>query len=272
MKLSFTTLGCPQWSLDDIFRQGAAFGYHGIELRTNADGNHLKPDADAATLARVKALGQEHGIPVMSVMGYTTFAHAAPETVKANQAVMEQLIRVAVALGAPYVRTFCGKLPAGAEREAIYASVAAALAPCARRAADAGVTIGMETHDDWCAGAALRAVLDRVNSPGLGVVYDIFNAYTAKLEPWDTTYALVKDRICYCHLKDGFEDRAGKHQYCALGGGVMPLAAIMRRFKADGYGSFFSFEWEKKWHPELEAPERAFPQFAYKVAQAWAEA
>jgi len=28
------------------------------------------------------------------------------------------------------------------------------------------------------------------------------------------------------------------------------------------YGGFISFEWEKKWHPELAEPEIAIPQFA----------
>jgi len=28
------------------------------------------------------------------------------------------------------------------------------------------------------------------------------------------------------------------------------------------YGGFYNFEWEKRWHPEIEEPEVAFPQFA----------
>ena len=31
---------------------------------------------------------------------------------------------------------------------------------------------------------------------------------------------------------------------------------------ADGYDGYFSFEWEKKWVPDLEEPEIAFPAYA----------
>ena len=33
--------------------------------------------------------------------------------------------------------------------------------------------------------------------------------------------------------------------------------------KAGGYDGYYSFEWEKWWHPELAEPEVAFP--AYKA-------
>jgi sugar phosphate isomerase/epimerase len=36
------------------------------------------------------------------------------------------------------------------------------------------------------------------------------------------------------------------------------LAALRRA----GYDGWLSVEWEKKWHPELEAPEIALPQHA----------
>jgi predicted xylose isomerase-like sugar epimerase len=29
-----------------------------------------------------------------------------------------------------------------------------------------------------------------------------------------------------------------------------------------GYKGYFSYEWEKVWHPDLEEPEIAFPEYA----------
>ena len=29
-----------------------------------------------------------------------------------------------------------------------------------------------------------------------------------------------------------------------------------------GYKGYYSFEWEKKWHPDIEEPEIAIPQYA----------
>ena len=33
MKLAFSTLGCPDWGLDQIIECAKAFGYAGVELR-----------------------------------------------------------------------------------------------------------------------------------------------------------------------------------------------------------------------------------------------
>lgn len=51
--------------------------------------------------------------------------------------------------------------------------------------------------------------------------------------------------------------------------GDLPLGDIVARFKADGYASCFSFEWEKKWIPALEPPERVFPQYVHHMRKLW---
>ena len=33
MKISFTTLGCPEWDLDTICRRGREYGYEGVDFR-----------------------------------------------------------------------------------------------------------------------------------------------------------------------------------------------------------------------------------------------
>jgi len=265
------TLGCPDWSLETIAHHARVFGYSGIELRTNEDGNHFHPGASDEEAERVAHLFKQAGVPVMSVMGYARFAHADPGEVAANQALTRSLIHQARILGAPFIRVFAGNLPAGADRAAMVRTVGDALHPVAEEALAAGIRIGLETHDDWCSGNLISAVMDRAKSRGLGVVYDILNAWESGIEPWDVAYPFLKPHILYCHLKDGYRLADGKLRYVLLGAGDLPLRAILARFKADGYEGAFSFEWEKKWHAELEAPERAMPHFPHKVRSVWAE-
>jgi sugar phosphate isomerase/epimerase len=269
VKLSFTTLGCPDWSLEEIARRAAAYGYDGVELRVAPDGNHLSPDASPGEAARIAGRFRDAGVPVMSLMGYTRFALMDPAEIASQQALMRRLLALARAMEVPHVRTFGGQLAPGADREAAIRTVGDALAPLAAEAAGLGVRIGMETHDDWCAGDVVRRVIDRAASPGLGVVYDIFNAFDSGLESWDVTYDKVRDRIVYCHLKDGFRGRDGKLAYVPIGAGDLPLPSILGRLKRDRYAGYLSFEWEKKWHPELDPPERALPQFAHKARALW---
>ncbi len=95
MKLSFTTLGCPEWTLEQIATNGKAYGYDGIELRTHKDGNHFSPDASLDEAKRVGQLFRDHGVPVASIMGYCTFAYADQAEVAKNQELMRKLLAIA---------------------------------------------------------------------------------------------------------------------------------------------------------------------------------
>jgi len=272
MKLSFTTLGCPDWDLATIAKRAKEFGYEGVELRTNTDGNHLSPDLPLAEVHRILAPFTEEGIAIMSLMGYASFAHLDKAEVAKNQETTRRLIALAEAMHVPFIRVFGGQFAKGADREKVLRNAADGLRPLAREAAERGVTLGFETHDDWCSGELVARLFDMVGERrGLGVVYDIYNAVIAGLEPWKVTYERIRPFIAYCHLKDGWTDAVKKVHYCAIGAGEMPLNAILSRFKQDHYTGYFSFEWEKKWHPEIEAPERAFPQYSWKVRSTWNE-
>lgn len=269
MKVSFTTLGCPDWGIDQIIENGKAFGYDGVELRVREDGRHFSPES---SLDEARATGQKFrdgGIPTMSMMGYSTFAHTDPAQVEENVKLLDRLVDLAEAFEAPYVRTFAGKIPEGADRAAMIEQIGLAIKSVAAKAADKGITIGLETHDDWCAGDTVMKVVSVIDSKGFGVVYDIFNAFHSGIEPWRVTYDKVKDHICYCHVKDGYTGMDGKSIYVLTGAGDLPVNDIVAAFKADGFDSFFSFEWEKMWHPELEEPERSLPHFAHKIRAIW---
>jgi sugar phosphate isomerase/epimerase len=270
MKLSFTTLGCPEWTLDQIRENAVAYGYHGVEIRTADDGNHISPDTSLKDAKAIAQKFKESGVPIFTLMAYCRFASTDPEVLEKQQVLMRKLLALAEAMGAKYVRFFGGKLPDGANREAVTEAAARALKPLAREAAQRGIKLAAETHDDWCNSQHLLRLASLIDeSAGLGFVYDIFNCVNANLEPWETVYAALKPRIVYCHLKDGWFDAQKKIHYVQLGGGDLPLESILRRFKQDGFESYFSFEWEKKWIPELDPPERCFPQFVHKFNRLW---
>lgn len=269
MKTSFTTLGCPDWTLEEIAKNAKALGYDGVELRTHPDGNHFSPEASLDEAKRLAGMFREAGAPVMSLMGYTRFAFLDEKAVAWNREIMRKQIGLAGAMGAPFIRSFCGGLPEGVELEAMADKVAETVKPLAEEAAESGIVIGLETHDDWTSGDSMMKVVEKADSKGLGIVFDICNVFEACGGDWETTYNRIKGHVPYCHLKDGYRGPDGKLHSVMLGAGDLPLAEILARFKADGYDGFFSFEWEKKWHPELEDPERAFPQFSHKVRAVW---
>ncbi len=269
MKVAFTTLGCPEWKLDQIARHANEYGYEGIELRTADDGEHMSPDVSLEEARRIAKLFGDAGAPVISILGYSRFASREVAEVEKNRTLLRKHIALAQAMRAPFIRAYAGQLPKGSTREEMAKTVAEAVGPLAGEAVKAGTKILLETHDDWCAGAAMMQIVGAVNSPGLGVLFDIFNSFHSKEESWDKTYAQIKRHVGYCHVKDGYYDRQGKMNYVMLGAGDLPMEAIAAQMKKDGFAGFMSLEWEKKWHPELEPPERIFPQFPCKMRAIW---
>src|SRR5205085_2427302 len=60
--------------------------------------------------------------------------------------------------------------------------------------------------------------------------------------------------------------------YVLFGEGEFPAGKCLTLLKDAGYAGWFSLEWEKAWHPELEPPETALPQFPAKLRDLWGRA
>src|ERR1035438_8973895 len=73
--------------------------------------------------------------------------------------------------------------------------------------------------------------------------------------------ALLKAAIRHIHIKDLRFDHDG-WKYVLTGEGVFPLLDLKGVLDRLAYERFLSFEWEKKWHPEIADPEIALPHFA----------
>jgi hypothetical protein len=56
-----------------------------------------------------------------------------------------------------------------------------------------------------------------------------------------------------------------------LGTGTVNVQAIVNTLAGGGYKGLYNFEWEKVWHPDIEEPEVAFPQYA-ETMKKWLDA
>jgi len=138
------------------------------------------------------------------------------------------------------------------------------LAPVAE-AAD--VTVLLETHDAFCKGKDVAAVLDQVPSSHVQAVWDVHHPWRmgeTVAETWD----FIGDRVAHVHLKDARHRPDGSFVLTLMGQGDVPNREIVELLEAQGYAGCYSAEWEKKWHPDIEEPEIALPQHA-EVILAW---
>jgi sugar phosphate isomerase/epimerase len=268
MKLSFSTLGCPSWSLARVIDKAGRYGYDGIELRFLEDDDALwtRPELQGGGLPETRARLADAGLVVSCVDSRSFFHH--PEAAKRAAALDEatRVLDLAAALSAPGIRVFGDRVQAGADRRSTEGWIAEALATLAERGRQARVECWLETHGDFATGAAARALLDRAASPGLAAVWDPANAYSEFGEkPADGASALG-DAVRHVHLKDVVPPGAGAPRIpwtpVLMGRGEFPAEAVLDVLAERGYDGFVSFEWEKRWHPEIEEPEVAFPHYA----------
>jgi sugar phosphate isomerase/epimerase len=94
----------------------------------------------------------------------------------------------------------------------------------------------------------------------VGIVWDIVNMWSVTREPVVDVYQKLKQYIHHTHIKD-LKEIDGKERYVLLGKGETPIFEAIDILAKNNYKGYFSFEWEKLWHPEIEEPEIALADY-----------
>jgi sugar phosphate isomerase/epimerase len=95
----------------------------------------------------------------------------------------------------------------------------------------------------------------------VGLLWDAHHTFVSGKEQPEDTVRQVGRYIRHTHLKDSVP-AGGDRRYVLTGTGEVPVERQIAALAKTGYPGYYSFEWEKRWHPEIEAPEVAFAQFA----------
>ena len=259
LPLGFSTLGCPQWSWGQILDFANANGFPAIELRGLEDKVDITqhPDLAPAKLADVKQHLADRDLTVIC-LGASARMHDL-DAAQLDEA--GRYIDLARALGTPYVRVFGDRYVAGESREATRERIAANLRKLGERASNQGVTLLIESHGDFTDSPSLLEILQRADSPAVALLWDAHHTFVASGEtPADTVRQLGR-WIRHTHLKDSVAAGAGR-RYVLTGAGEVPVRQQVEALAQTGYRGSYSFEWEKRWHPEIEEPEIAIRQYA----------
>jgi sugar phosphate isomerase/epimerase len=268
--VSFSTLACPNWSIETIIAKASEFGYDGIEWRGGPQG-HLQPTMPAAQKAVLQKKLMDTGLIAIAVTAYTTFVSPLAKERQANIQELQRYADLAAELDAPYVRTFLGELQEGTNPDsALYEKISDCLSVAADYASSVGVKIAVEPHDDFVRSSTIVPILTRVQHPALRVIWDIGNSFAAG-DGLEEGFELLKNRIAYVQVKDG-KGRGTEWQLCSLGQGDVALRQAFALLLAHGYEGALSVEWEYAWHPELDPPQVALPAALRTVRELWVAA
>ncbi|MFT4018321.1 MAG: sugar phosphate isomerase/epimerase family protein [Agriterribacter sp.] len=261
--LSFSTLGCPDWSFDDILSFAALHGFSGIEFRGLKREIDLSkaPDFSAANIRTSLQKLKQHKLRIINLGASTALHYTNKAEREKNIDEAKRYIDLAQQLNCPYIRVFPNKLPKDDTRNAVIELIIDGLKTLGDYAKNTKVTVLMETHGDVVYAADLVKIMESVNHPKVALVWDIANMWTITKEPPAEVYPKLKPYIHHTHIKDATLDR-DKVNYVLLGKGQVPIFEAIDLLHKDGYKGFYSFEWEKLWHPELMEPGIAFADYA----------
>ena len=270
LPLGFSTLGSPRWDWIQTLDFAAVHDFAAIELRGLQQAMDLsqRPEFQPDRLAQTKRELAARGLAV-PCLGASVNLHEQ-DTAKLGAAMAEtrRFIDVASALGAPYVRVFGNMYVQGMSREAVHAYIARGLRELGEYARPRGVMVLLESHGDFVTSPALVDLMQRADSPAVGILWDAHHTFVAK-EPTETSVAQLGRWIRHTHLKDSVPAPSGTgRKYVLTGRGEVPVKQQIEALARTGYKGYYSLEWEKRWHPELDEPEVAFADFA-KVASGY---
>jgi len=278
MKLAFSSNAYLRFPIEEAVARIAALGYTGIELL--ADVPHAWPAGllDERKLAIRESLAK-HKLTISNINAFMMNAIADPRQPYWHPSWIEpdphyrairrehtkRALELAKDLGAPHITTEPGgPLAAGQSWSAGAALFYEELMPCIEVAERLGVPLLIEPEPELLIERFDQYLefVDRIDSPMVGLNFDVGHAYCVKEEPQNWVAKMAPQTRHY-HLEDIAETRV--HQHLVPGRGVIDFPATLAAIAETGYDGWLTVEL----YPYLDDPDsaaREARQFLTQVA------
>jgi len=267
--LSFSTLGCPDWPFDQIIDFAAAHGYDGIELRgilREMDLTKVKELSTSESRLETLLKMKDKALRFVDLGSSATMHFADPAERLKNLDEGRRFIDLAQQLDCPFIRVFPNNFPKDQEKTRTIDLIVKGLLELADHAKGSQVSVLVESHGDLVKIADLETVMKAAQHPNSGMIWDVSNMWTITKEPPADAYKALRAYIRHTHIKDA-KIVNGEPHYVLLGQGEVPIFSAIDALRSGGYKGYYSFEWEKLWHPEIGEPDVAIADYA-KVMRA----
>lgn len=195
--------------------------------------------------SRIRRCCEQHGVKVSALS-----AHCPLCKPDASTDYLKQAVRFAAECGAPVVCTDEGPKPAWTTEAEDFTLMKYVLTEAAFLAAERGVAIGIEPHQQYTVQPDLyEKIIDLAGSPAVAANFDTGNSYLAGQDPY-AWLERIKHRLVHLHAKDisvsQSEDQRGKVTGtpvgCACGDGVIDWARVISIVKTLPRDIVFSVE------------------------------
>ena len=250
---TYSTLGSPDLTLEQVFALAARHGLPGVEIRALAGTIDL-PAHFAAAYGTPEALATQVRAQPVKILALDTSLRLAGGNAVEREAFVK-FLPWAEALGVRRLRVFDGghAADAGTHRE-MAETVAWWRALRAEHGWQADLMV--ETHDALFTAEAIHQFL-RV-APGTAILWDTHHTWKKGGEDPLVTWRAIAPHVVHMHVKDSVSVPSEKHpfSYRLPGDGEFPMKPLREVIRAE-YTGPVSLEWEKLWHPYLAPVEDA---------------
>jgi fatty-acyl-CoA synthase len=264
MKISFSTIGCPEWGLNEILATAKDFGYDGLEIRGIGrdiyapDIREFNTDHLENTMIKIKNMGLE--IPIFSSDAKIYDRSYTSKALKEAK----DYIDLAGRAGVRNIRVLGDGTP-HPENAVDQGYISDMLSQLCDYAADKSVDVLIETNGFLCDSRKMSEVIEKTNKKNAGIIWDIHHTFRYGRENPGYTMNILGPYIRHVHVKDSVIKDGGITEYRMAGYGDIPVLEAIKELKASGYAGYISLEWVKRWAPDLREPGIVFPHFKFYI-------
>lgn len=266
IKLAFSTVACPEWTIEQVARQAKQMGYAGVELRTlGPGGTVIASDPSLGDAKTVRDALRKEGIEPVCLSTSVSLHHRQAGDAHRAGLQVRQSLEMAAEIGAPAVRIFGHEVLPGESRRSVIQRIASRVPPLAERAGDLGVKLLFEnggsinTAQDWW------WLFNLVQHPMVGVCWNVATAAAFGEGP-AVSVPVMNSRIGLAKVKDTVIGEGSG--YVPLGEGTVEIEHFIKRLLGIGYDGYVVVEWDRAWLPALAPAEEVLPK-ARETLNGW---
>lgn len=257
---AFSTVACPDWSIEKVAQQAKAFGYTGVELRTFGQGStRIASDPALSDPSKVRDVLAASDIKPICLATSSSLHDPDAGASKASYYEIIKHIELAAAIGAPSIRLFGQKVGVNETRSVVIQRIASRIPALAERAGESGVEILFENAGSFSAAKEWWWLLNLINHPIVGLSWNLASA--AAVDPAERgggmAVTMLNSRIKLVKVKDlKIGEGTG---FTALGDGDCNVPLFLKKLRGIGYEGPICVEWDRIWLPSLTPAEEYLP-------------
>ena len=259
-KKSFSTLGCPDYTLEQVLKTAQTCMMDCVEIRALENQVDLPQyfTQKGITPDQLKQQCEESGIQIAALNSSLKLTSEQSEWAETLEAWAPWIVAAKI----PGVRVFDG---AGEGDFQSWMQQAKSLAQFWKQLkAERGWEFDLiiETHDTLLGSETILEFM-KATEGVFPILWDAHHTWRKGGEPWADTWQACHEHIQHIHTKDSIGVPSARHPftYIEYGKGEMNPEALSKLLLDSKYTGVLSLEWERMWHPYLAPLEDALNDF-----------